>query len=59
MLAELSHSPLFILYILQACTYGTAAAISWRCGHRPLTICYSVSALLHGLFTSCRLLHLG
>lgn len=54
MLAELSHNPLFVLYVLQACTYGTAAVMSWRLGHHhSLTICYSISALLHSLFGVC------
>ena len=59
MVRQLSQNPLLVLYVLQACTYGAAAMTSWRMNHRPLTVCYSISALLSGLFGACYFLHLG
>ena len=59
MIKELCANPLFVLYVLQAVTYGTAAAISWRHGHRALTACYTVSAMLHGAFAACHLWHVA
>ena len=55
----LSQNSLVVLYILQAGTYGTAAAVSRRGDHAALTICYLASALLHGLLGACHLMHLG
>jgi hypothetical protein len=60
MMSEFASNPLLVLYVLQACTYGTAAWMSWRVGHHhSLTICYSISAFLHGLFAACHVWHLG
>ena len=55
----LSYSPLVVLYLLQASTYGIAAALLWRGNHGALSICYLTSALLHGLLGACHLVHLG
>jgi hypothetical protein len=54
-----SHNPLVVLYMLQAGTYGAAAALSRRRDHGALSICYLTSALLHGLLGVCHLMHLG
>ena len=59
MLDQLYHDPPLVLYLLQAYTYGAAAFLSQRPDHRPLTICYLTSALLHGLLGACHLMHLG
>lgn len=47
-----------VLYILQAATYGAAAASSHGGHHESLTICYLASAVLHGLLGACHLMHL-
>jgi hypothetical protein len=59
MFDQLFHNPPVVLYLLQAGTYGAAAALSGRDDHRPLTICYWASAVLHGLLGACHLMHLG
>jgi hypothetical protein len=55
----LFHNPVVVLYLLQAVTYGAAAALSRRGDHAALTICYLTSALLHSLLGACHLTHLG
>ncbi len=47
-----------VLYLLQAATYGAAAALSHGGDHGSLTICYLASAVLHGLLGACHLMHL-
>jgi hypothetical protein len=54
-----THNSFVVLYVLQAATYGAAAALSRRGDHASLTLCYLASALLHGLLGTCHLLHLG
>jgi hypothetical protein len=54
-----SHNPLVVLYMLQAGTYGAAAALSRRRDHGALRLRYLTSALLHGLLGLCHLMHLG
>ena len=54
-----SHNPLVVLYMLQAGTYGAAAALSRRGDHGALCICYLTSALLHGFLGVCHLMHFG
>jgi hypothetical protein len=58
-LAYLTHNPLVALYTLQAATYAAAAALSHHAGHKDLCICYSASALLHGGFATCHLMHVA
>jgi hypothetical protein len=58
-LAYLAHNPLVTLYTLQALTYVAAAALSQHAGHKDLSACYSASAMLHGGFAGCHLMHLG
>jgi hypothetical protein len=55
----ISHNPLVVLYMLQAGTYGAAAALSRHGDHGALSLCYLTSALLHGLLGVCHLMHLG
>ena len=59
MFENIYHDPTVVLYLLQAGTYGAAAILSRRRDHRPLTICYLASALLHGLLGFCHLMQLG
>jgi len=59
LLSLVSHNPPVVLYILQAGTYGAAAAFVRRDDHHSLTKCYLASALLHGLLPACDLMHLG
>jgi hypothetical protein len=53
----LFHNPIVVLYLLQAGTYGVAAALLRRGDHAALTICYLTSALLHSLLGACHLTH--
>jgi hypothetical protein len=46
-----------VLYILQAATYGAAAASSHGGNYKSLTVCYLASAVLHGLLGACHLMH--
>jgi hypothetical protein len=55
----IAQNPIVLLYVLQACTYGAAAALVRRSDHSSLTICYLASAFLHGLLGACHLFKLG
>jgi hypothetical protein len=57
--SHLTNNPLVALYILQSLTYLTAAILSRQAGHTNLCLCYSTSAMLHGGFAGCHLMHLG
>jgi hypothetical protein len=46
-----------VLYVLQAVTYGVAAALSYGSDHGSLSACYLASAVLHGLLGTCHLIH--
>ena len=46
-----------VLYVLQAATYGAAAASSHGGNYKSLTVCYLASAVLHGLLGACHLMH--
>ncbi len=47
--STLTSHPMAVLYALQALTYVTAAGLSLRHGHRDLSACYCLSALLHSV----------
>ena len=59
MLNILSQNSLAALYLLQAATYFAAAAFARSEDHGKLTLCYLASAMLHGLFGACHVMHLG
>jgi hypothetical protein len=58
-MALIINNSFVFIYLLQACTYGAAAALSRRGDHRSLTACYLASALFHGLLGTCHLMHVG
>jgi hypothetical protein len=53
----LTNNPFVVLYGLQACTYVLAAILLRRADHKRLTLCYWISAFLHGLLGGCYLIH--
>ena len=57
--SHLAHNPSVTLYVLHALTYLVAAMLSRQAGHANLCLCYSTSAMLHGGFAGCHLMHLG
>jgi hypothetical protein len=53
-----NHNSAVVIYILQAATYGVAAALSYGGNYESLCACYLASAILHGLLGACHLMHL-
>jgi len=58
MFSLITQNSAVVLYVLQAATYGAAAAASHGGHHESLTGCYLASAVLHGLLAACQIMHL-
>jgi hypothetical protein len=57
MYSLINQNSAVVLYVLQAATYGVAAALSYGGDHGSLSACYLVSAVLHGLLGACHVIH--
>lgn len=54
----LAASSVFILYVLQAMTYGVVALFSFSKEGRRLCLCHLVSAAIYGGLAALHLLHM-
>ena len=53
------NNPFVVLYGLQALTYSVAASSAHDAGHKGLSRCYAISAMVHGLLGVCHFMHVG